>query len=204
MTPQTVDLPPLSLRADVGTINEEKRTVDLVFSTGAAVERYDFWSDKRYREILQITPQAVRLARLNAGAPLLDAHMAYSVATMLGAVEPGTARIEKGQALATVRFSKRADVEPVWQDVRDRILRSVSVGYRVYRFEETEGDTKIPTRTATDWEPFEISMVPMPADVGAKVRHGDRHVSNPCLIVRSATVTDADRSRWLELLRARH
>jgi len=204
MRSQTVDLPPLSLRADVGTVNEDRRTVELVFSTGAAAPRMDYWSGKRYLEILQISPRAVRLERLNAGAPLLNAHMAYSVANMLGTVEAGTARIEKGQALATVRFSKRADVEPIWQDVRDRIVRSVSVGYRVHKFEETAGDGQMPTRTAVDWEPFEVSLVPMPLDMGAKVRHGDRSETNRCLIVPAAALADADRRRQLQLVRARH
>jgi hypothetical protein len=31
-----------------------------------------------------------------------------------------------------------------------------------------------PVRTAVDWEPYEISMVPMPADTGARVRTGDK------------------------------
>lgn len=182
----TVDLPALCVRAAVGSVNEEARTVDLIFSTGAAVDRMDLWSGKRYREVLSLDPKHVRLDRLNASAPLLDAHSAWSVGDVLGAVEPGTARIEKGQAVATVRFSKREAVDPIWQDVRDGILRSVSVGYRVHKFEEQTGkDGAIPTRTATDWEPYEVSMVPMPADFGAKVRNGDKSDTNPCVITRT-------------------
>jgi len=198
---QTVDFPALDVRATVGRIDDDARTVDLIFSTGAAVLRSDYWSGKQYREVLSLDPKHVRLDRLNAGAPLLDSHSAWSVGDVLGTVQPESARLEKGQAIATVRFSKRADVEPIWQDVRDGIVRSVSIGYRVYKFEEdTPKDGGAPTRTAIDWEPFEVSMVPMPADVGARVRAGDKSHTNPCVIVTA--VTDADRLRRLRLARA--
>jgi hypothetical protein len=180
----TIDLPSLCVRAEVGTVNEEARTVELIFSTGASVDRMDYWSGKRYREVLSMDPAHIRLDRVNAGAPLLDSHSAWSVGDILGTVVPGSARIEKGKGLATVRFSKRDTVEPIWQDVRDGIIRSVSVGYRIHKFEEdsTKKDA-IPVRTAIDWEPYEISMVPMPADTGARVRTGDKSDTNPCVIL---------------------
>ncbi len=181
--PQTIDALPLSVRAEVGTIDAEKRTAELIFSTGAAVTRYDWMSGKRYREVLGMKPENIRLERLNAGAPLLDAHSAYSIGDVLGAVEEDSARVEKGKALATVRFSKRDTVEPIFQDVRDKIIRSVSVGYRVHKFIETQGkNDEMPTREAVDWEPFEVSLVPMPADTGAKVRSGDKSLTNECVL----------------------
>lgn len=202
MKANTVDLSPLSIRATVGTVDPEARTVDLIFSTGAGVDRMDYWTGKRYREVLSLKPQHVRLDRLNAGGPLLDAHSAYSVGDVLGTVQPGSARIDKGQAVATVRFSKRETVEPIFQDVRDGIIRNVSVGYRVHKFEEDAGtENKIPVRTAVDWEPYEISMVPMPADAGAQVRSGDKSNTNPCVII--VRTTDADRMRRFRLAMAR-
>lgn len=198
--PRTIDLPPLALRAAVSTVNDDARTVDLVFSTGAAVERMDWWTGKRYLEKLSLDPTHVRLDRLNTGAPLLDAHSAWSVGDILGTVVADSARIAKGKALATVRFSRRDAVEPIWQDVRDGIIKSVSVGYRVHAFEEDAGkDNKLPVRTAVDWEPFEISMVPMPADAGAHVR-SDRRDLNPCVILARGlspvAIADADRRRF--------
>jgi len=197
VTPQTVDLPPLSFRAAVGSVNVDARTVDLIFSTGAPAERMDYWSGKRFIEKLSMDPGHVRLTRLNAGAPLLDAHSAWSVGDILGAVQPDSARIENKRGLATVRFSKRADVEPVFQDVKDGIIRNVSIGYRVYKFVEDAGkDGALAVRTAIDWEPFEISMVPMPVDVGARVRAGDKSDTNTCVIVVNEVSTrDADRDR---------
>jgi len=195
---QTVEVAPLLIRADVvaGSINAERRTFDVTFCTGSGVVRYDWMSDTKYVETLGLKPGQVRLERLNGGAPFLNAHNAYEVESVLGVIVDGSARLEKGQGVATVRLSKRAAVDPIWQDVRDGILRNVSVGYRVHRYEQTEGDGKIPVRHAIDWEPFEISSVPIGADAGAQVRAEDRAkvVTNACVIVRAATPREEQRA----------
>lgn len=190
-----VDILPLSLRADVASINEENRTVELIFSTGAGVERMDWWTGERYIEQLALNPKNVRIERLNAGGPLLDAHSSYSLTDQIGAVEPGSVKLTGKEARATVRFSKREQVEPIWQDVRDGIYRSVSVGYRVHKFEEEKNGNKLPVRTAVDWEPFEISLVPMPADAGARVRSGDKSNTNQCVIVTRGAQTMNEETR---------
>lgn len=211
MHQKTIDLAPLDLRAAVGDVNQDTRTVALTFSTGADVVRYDWMTGKRYIERLSMDPSHVRLGRLNSGAPLLDSHSAYSIAHQMGVVEDGSAMIAKKRGSATVRFSKRAEVEPYYQDVLDRIIRNVSVGYKVHRFEETEAKNQLPIRLATDWEPYEISLTPMGADAGAQMRRSSKDVpTNPCvLIVRAADATaamaaiqDADRARRLRLARA--
>jgi hypothetical protein len=55
--------------------------------------------------------------------------------------------------------------------VVDGTLRSVSAGYRVHRYEQrresASGETIF---RAVDWEPYEISMVPVPIDYEAMVR----------------------------------
>jgi phage head maturation protease len=201
---RTINLEVLSLRAAVSSIDAEKRTVDLIFSTGAAVTRYDYQQGIRYREVLSMDPKAVRLDRLNAAGQLLDSHSAYSVADVLGVVVDGSARVQKGQGLCTVRFSERPSIDEVWTDVRTGIIRSVSVGYSVYKFQEEKGkDGAMPTRTAIDWEPFEVSLVPMPADVGARVRSGDKSHSNECVIF-TRDIEDADRARRLRFLQLSH
>lgn len=210
MKPQTtIDLAPLDLRAAVGDVNEEARTVDLTFSTGADVVRYDWMTGKRYIERLSMDPKAIRLDRLNNGAPLLDAHSAYSIANQIGVVEPGTGKLVGKQGRATVRFSKRAEVEPFYQDVRDKIIRNVSAGYRTYAVESLGFDkaSGLEIRLSTDWEPYEISMVPMGADMFAQTRSGrqggqmrtSKEVeTNPCVLVTraiEAAAADADRIR---------
>lgn len=186
MNLQTIELPALSVRAALSSINDDARTVDVIFSTGAAVDRMDPWTGKRYREVLSMDPKHVRLDRLNSGAPVLDSHSGWSVGNVFGVVERGSAVLSDGQGLASLRFSKRDAVTPIWQDIRDEIVANVSIGYRVHKFEEVLSKDGIPTRTAIDWEPFEISMVPMPADVGARVRAEDRTDLNPCVVVTRA------------------
>src|SRR6266545_4120452 len=103
---QTVDLPPFSLRAAIASVDPETRTVDLVFSTGAAIERMDWWTGKRYIEKLSLKPGHVRLERLNAGSPLLDTHGAYSIADQIGVVVSGSAKVDGKEGRARARFSK--------------------------------------------------------------------------------------------------
>jgi hypothetical protein len=201
-TATTIDLPPLSIRADIRSVDPEARTVDVCFSTGAPVTRYDWVSGKRYVEQLSMKPAHVRLERLNAVGSLLDTHSAFSVADIFGAVVPGSARLEGGLGLAKVKFSKRDAVEPYWQDVVDGIIRALSAGYKVHTYQETTGrDNALPTRLAIDWEPYEISLVPMPADAGATVRQ-DRSLLHRCTVIH--VVADADRRRRLQLAKARN
>jgi hypothetical protein len=202
----TIDLPALCLRAALGSVNEELRTVDLTFSTGAGVIRFDWDTGTRYLEKLSLDPKHVRMDRLNSGAPLLDTHSAWSLANQIGVVEDGSASVDGKRGRATVRFSKRADVEPFYQDVRDRIIRNVSNGYVVYRYEETPAKgNSLPVRLAVDWEPYEISMVPMPADYKAQTRAGDKSGTTPCVIVPCGyeqAIADADLNLRLRLAAA--
>ena len=59
------------------TINLDKRTIDVCWSTGATVTRYS-WSG-RINESLSMESSAVDLKRLNAGAALLDTHKSWDL-----------------------------------------------------------------------------------------------------------------------------
>ena len=166
----------LQLRADVRlmpeTVDAEARTVELVWSTGAMVRRRDYWTGKPYDEVLSLEAGHVDLSRLNGGAPLLNTHGAHDLGQVLGVVE--RAWVETGEAgaqgRARVRFSARADVEPIWRDVEAGIIRNVSVGYSVRRFEITEQEGQVPIWRAVDWQPMELSAVPVGADEAAGFR----------------------------------
>lgn len=149
------------------TLNEETRTVELVWSSGARVRRYDWWEGRYYEEELSLEAAHVRLDRLNAGAPLLKDHRASLDAT-IGVVE--RAWVEAGEGRALVRFSERAEVAPIMADVKAGILRNISVGYAVRRYEVTKEEGKLDIYRAVDWEPAELSFVAIPADASAQVR----------------------------------
>lgn len=166
-----------SVRAD--SIDVEARTVDLVWSTGSEVLRQDWWTGKRYKEYLSLDPAHVRMERLNGGAPVLDTHDTWSLASVIGVVQSAT--VDGNEGRATVRFARTPEVDPIWAKVEQGIVRNVSVGYRVHTYEKIESDDGPDTWRATDWEPMELSFVPVGADAGAGVR-SENTKTYPCTI----------------------
>jgi phage major head subunit gpT-like protein len=169
-TNKTHDTPMLSLRAAVreGSVDVEARTVELVWTTGAKGHRWS-WDVGSYMEELEVSDEAIRLERLNNGAPLLNSHKSDDLNDVIGVVE--RAWLEGDQGHAVVRFSKRDDAEIIFKDVQDKILRKISVKYIVHRYQITEeSDEKIPTYRAVDWEPLELSVVPIAFDDAANIR----------------------------------
>ncbi len=189
MESRRIDLPLQGRAAEFNSVDMKERTARLVWTTGAVVMRRDFFTGEKFMERLAVDKRAVRLDRLNSGAPLLDSHRSYGLSNVIGVIETGSARIKDGEGTATVRFSAREMVEPIFRDVAEGIIRNVSVGYLVHAFEETvDKKTKMMTRTAVDWEPMELSLVPVPADAGAQVR-ADVTELWPCEIVRNEEPT---------------
>lgn len=196
-SPEVLDLP-LQHRHDVrllpASLVAETRTIEVVWSTGAEVRRTDPWTGKPYHEVLSLEPGHVDLSRLVNGAPLLDSHAAFSLAGIIGVVE--RAWIEAGasgpEGRAVIRFSQRAEVTPVWQDVKSGIIRHVSVGYRVRTF-RIEEDADPPVWRAVDWQPVELSLVAVPADPGAGLRADTP--TQPCWLLRRPDPIIQDESR---------
>lgn len=153
------------------TVNEEDRTIEVTFTTGAAVRRYNFYRDETYEEVLSLDNGHVRLERMNGGAaPVLRDHR-NSIDHISGAVI--SASIENGVGKATLKMDAGDEQsDRVWRQIKDGMIRSVSVGYRVHKIEITREEGKIPIYRAVDWEPYEVSLVAVPADAGAGVRDG--------------------------------
>ena len=149
-------------------VDEEKRSVRLSFSSEAPVLR-DFGN-----EVLSHEKKAVRLSRLNTSAPLLLDHDSRN---QIGVVD--YASINNGRGEAVVRFSKSARGEEVWNDVKDGIRSLVSVGYRIHKTEVTDRNSDTPTVRVTDWEPYEVSIVSVPADVSVGVGRSDQNNAWP-------------------------
>ena len=186
----------LQMRAEVRlmpeSINEAARTVELVWSTGAAVRRRDPWTGRAYDEVLSLEPGHVDLARLNGGAPLLNTHGAYNLEDVLGVVEAAWIDTRSGTSVgrARVRFSEREDVAPIWADVRAGIIRNVSVGYAVRTYEITEEEGRVPIWRAIDWQPMELSAVPVGADAAAGFR-SQASPKHPCELIRRSLTAAA-------------
>ncbi len=178
MPPETLNLPLITREASLRLVRGEgdDMTIDVIWTTGATVQRrrHEGWDDVvEYDEELVVTPGAVRMDRLNAGAPFLDSHRSWGLESVVGSVLPGTARIEGGQGFARVRLTSAPDAAPIVQRIMDGTVSAVSVGYRVHRYDITKAQGKRELWRAVDWEPMEISAVAMPADPGAHIRGAD-------------------------------
>lgn len=136
-------------------VDEESRTVDLAFSSESPVDR---WFGA---EILDHGPGSVRMDRLNDGAALLVGH---DHDDQVGVIESARIDSDDMKGRATARFSRSSRGQEILTDVVDGIRTLISVGYRIHEavLEKTgdEGDTY----RITDWEPYEISVVAVPAD----------------------------------------
>jgi len=164
-------LPMQTRSVEIRNFDDESRSFDLVWTTGAKVRRFDWYRDEPYDEELVVSDKAVDLTRLNSGAPLLAMHNGWSLGSQLGVVE--RAWIEGGEGMARVRFPKAEDdpdADKVFRKIKDKIIRNVSVGYRIRKVERERGGDDIVVWRVVDWEPFEISIVSVPADAGAGIR----------------------------------
>jgi len=172
---------------DRSAVNPESRTVELAFASEEPVDR--LWG----REILDLQPKSIRLNRLKSGGPLLVDH---DFRDIVGVIE--SVRVDADlTGRAVVRFGKSARAEEVYQDVLDGIRQSVSVGYVIHDAEQTGGKDRTPIVRITDWEPYEISMVSVPADATVGVgRSAEGAKENPIQPeeqrMSEATLTAAD------------
>ena len=107
-------------------------------------------------EVLSHDSGSADLSRLNDGAPLLFNH---DPSRAIGVVEKAWIDEQVKRGYVTVRFARNAFAQEVLTDVKDGVLRNVSFGYSVNKFEE-RGDSYV----ATSWTPMECSLVTVPAD----------------------------------------
>ncbi len=136
-------------------IDVEARTVELTFSSENPIDRG--WCI----EILDHSPGCVRMERMLTGAAVL---MDHNWTDQVGVVEdPGLTGDRRHRAKA--RFGRSVRSSEVFQDVVDDIRRHISVGYFIYEVEETQLPGGGLQYRVTDWEPFEISFVSVPADI---------------------------------------
>lgn len=169
MSKKTIQIPLMRREASVAAVDGEENVFEAVYSTGAQVQRYDWRRDEPYIEELSMEPGAIRTGRLDAGiVPILIDHT-QSVMATAGVVIAN--RIEDGKAYVKFRMETGTpEADAIVNKLNQRIIRTVSVGARVHKYAESRGDGQMPVRLAVDWEPYEISLVAMPADAGAVIR----------------------------------
>lgn len=193
MSKTTIDLGRHARALPIGTISEDNRTAEMVFSTGSPVRRFDFQRSFEFIETLSLDPKHVRLDRFRSGAPLLNNHWSTSIDDVLGVVEE--ASVDGAEGRARVRFDEGEEGEKAFQMVKRGTLRNVSVGYIVHRYEDvTDEDDQVRTLQAVDWEPVEVSIVPVPADPSAGFRSEGQSPITCEIINRAAAHNEEDLS----------
>ncbi|MEA5159979.1 HK97 family phage prohead protease [Cereibacter johrii] len=175
-TPQT-----RSLAVRSASFDEEAGTVEVVYATATQALR------DGYLEELVISEDAIVTDRLDAGAvPLLVDHMPWG--TAFGTVI--SHRIQDGQAIAVVKLSVAEEHKGIVDNIRAGVIRTVSVGYQILAWEELAMDderpTALPVMRVTRWEPWEVSLVTVPADPHAQIRS-----ATPTDLVRRTTTAAA-------------
>lgn len=159
----------INLRVDGFKVDKEARTCDLTFSSEEPV---DMWYGT---EILSHAPGAMRTGVRQGSMPALFNHDRDDLLGVIETIALGADR--KGHA--TMRFGKDERGEWAMNQVDDGVLTNVSFMYRVYKFLE---DTEEETYTATDWEPYEISLVTIPADPTVGVGRAAGEEQHPVVI----------------------
>jgi hypothetical protein len=169
------------------TANSEDRTVDVTWYTGVSVPRMNYRTGDPYE--LRLDMAGCRMDRLNAGAPVFDNHMTGADFVSAMAETLGT-RAQVGVVIkawadglsgkATLKFDASNPDDPqdpanrIWGKISTGIIQNLSFGTWIYAMEQDgdgrtplddeEDDDKPDKFVATDWEPFEISPVCVPAD----------------------------------------
>lgn len=185
--PAATDLQPHYRRGDglsPSTWDESALTVEAVLTTYADVQRRE--------HVERLSPGGLDMRGL-IGTPVLDAHNAGSARNVIGVIQ--SVRQESGKLIGVLRFAQSDDAAPIVDRIRNGFLRDVSIGFRVAQWAETRNpETGARIRTAVRWSIFELSVVPIGADPGAKIR-GFNMPDDIEVIDDVPTVSEADQAR---------
>lgn len=169
------------------SINEEKGTIEVIMATDTRTVLAYHWEIGYYYEVLGFENGMVRTQRMETSMPIYDRHNTHSFD--LGKVDNG--RVEGNSLVGTMRFDLE-DENGLGKRAFGKFSRgfwtTVSIGYSVYkmRYMEDAPDGK-PIYKVTDWEPYELSTAPIPADIEAKVR--TKEISQPKIQIEKPNKT---------------
>lgn len=115
---------------------------------------------KLFVVVLEHNEDSVDLTRVEKGnAPFLWNH---NRETQLGTIL--NARVEKGMVVGDVAFSNNDFPQQKLRDIRDNIIRSVSVRAKPVTYEERKREDGVTEMRITKWRFLEASLTPLPVD----------------------------------------
>ncbi|HGF4157761.1 TPA: HK97 family phage prohead protease [Escherichia coli] len=157
--------------AEVQKIDSNSRVISVAFATETPVSR--IIDDELYYEILVCDDNSVDRDRINNRGAVLFNHDHNK---LLGVVLRTSIDADR-VCRADIKISSTGLGNTMWDLIQEGILSHVSVGYNVYDY-RMEGNNII----VTDWEPHEISLVAVPADlhsgIGRAMSCGDDKLRN--------------------------
>jgi HK97 family phage prohead protease len=136
---------------------DENRMMNVSFSSEEPYLREDF--DGKYYEILDHSPESVRMDRFKAVGPLLFQHDPNQ---LLGSIRE--ANLQDKRLNTRVEFSGTPAADEKFQMAKEGHLRTSSVGYVTHKAVEDGEIDGVRCYRAVDWEPYEGSLVTIPAD----------------------------------------
>lgn len=167
----------LSVRLD--SVRDEDRSFETVMTTEERAVVFD-WGEYEYIDEVLVASGA----RFRSHVPFLGGHRRHHELDVYGHV--GDRRLEGDEWLGRVHVSEPANerdpVAIVWQRIRGKHLRAVSIGYWPLVYTDispgesamvdgrnwTAGERRL--RLTTEWEVFELSAVAVGADPRALAR----------------------------------
>lgn len=182
-----------------GTIDKERKTVEIVIATENPVERYDLSRGLVIREVLAMDGVEYRGGRNQL--PIVDSHDRSSVANVLGSVR--NVRVEGDELVGEASFARDARSQEAFEKLLDGHLTDFSVtatpkkvafvergqSYTNRRGETVEG----PADIVVQWMPTDASLCATGADERSVVRRSYREIP-----------TEVERAMNESLLQALH
>lgn len=145
-----------------GDLDEESREFRAIVATNTPVSRRDAKG-----AFLEVLDPAGLEHNADEDWPLLADHRQAARETVGRAYG---LKIDGSSVSATLRLGMADDIQPLFERVRDGVIRHVSAGYTVLQWAETKNPDGMRVKTATRWRLLEISLVPVPADRNAIIQ----------------------------------
>jgi len=162
-----------SISANPASLDEKGRSIEGIFATEAPVRIYDWDRGDIISEVLLMSG-----AEFPAQVPFLDSHNRGSVQDQIGSGRE--MKVSGANLVGRVYFADTQSGVGAFQLAKERHITDLSVGYVVREsiwvedgttYTHPDGRTfKGPLKLAMRWAVKEISLVPIGADEGAKLR----------------------------------
>lgn len=194
MTTKTISIPegPLYRAATIEVREDgEKKSFSMSISSDTPYKRYDWRADEDYWEVLDHTPGGMDDTRLKAGLPILFNHDRNQ---HLGRATSFTNDGHKC-TVKDITWSGSDFAQGKRKDAEIGALPDTSVGYKIADEGECIGAKDGCPIYKFKWEPYEGSLVTIPADisVGAGRSHKDDTLTREIIVKMKNPVDDTDK-----------